>query len=194
MGSEGGTGEVISEEFDLIIEQYSGRIYGTLYRMLGNAQDTEDLVQEVFLRAYKSLPGFEGKSSIARWLYRIAMNTLADFLRAKKRSPEIDNVVNFEHKELTGELPCGCGSAEDTYLGMVTMKDMRELILALPIKYRAPFVLNIVEGYTHKEIAKIMGISPGNARIRLYRAIKILQSRTIIEDTEPTCHEREEIY
>jgi RNA polymerase sigma-70 factor (ECF subfamily) len=162
-------------DFDLIVRTFSRRIYGMLYQMAGNAQDTEELVQETFLRAYKSLPRFEGRSALSTWLTRIAMNTANDALRKKSRRPVVAQDLDYEGREAMGQVARTGRSSEDEVLEKESLGHMREAIMQLPPAYRAPFVLNVVEGYSHNEIGKILGISGGTARIRLFRAIKMLR-------------------
>ena len=163
-------------DFDLIVRTFSRRVYNMLFQMAGNAQDTEELVQETFLRAYKSLPRFEGRSSLCTWLYRIAMNTANDALRARARRPAVAQDLDYEDREAMGQVAPQGRSSEDIVIERENLARMREAILALPPAYRAPFVLNVVEGYTHPEIAGILGISEGTARIRLFRAVKMLRA------------------
>ena len=162
-------------DFEQMVRDNSARIYNMMFQMSGNAQDTEDLVQEVFFQAYKSLPGFRGKSSVSTWLYRIAMNVACDALRRKQRRPQLAGDVSYEEREAMGGIEPRAGSAEDLFLQKESMAQAREAILKIPVKYRAPLVLNVVEGYAHGEIAQILGISEGTARVRLFRALKMLR-------------------
>src|SRR5437870_4806650 len=93
--------------FDQLVEKYKTRIYGLLYNMLGNHEDAADLSQEVFVRAFKSIHGFQKKANFYTWLYRIAVNTALNFLKSRKTpdfslnewNPEIEEESTF--KELT---------------------------------------------------------------------------------------------
>ncbi len=161
-------------DFDSIVKQNSARIYNVLHRLTGNAQDAEELTQEVFYNACKSLPRFRGDSDISTWLYRIAMNVAADAVRKKMRRPRVEQSMDYEEREAAGGVARG-GSAEAQFMARESMERIRRAILKLPLPYRAPFVLNVVEGYSHEEISKIMGISNGVARMRLYRAMKMLR-------------------
>lgn len=163
-------------DFDAIVRQNSGRIYNVLFQITGNAQDAEELSQEVFYHAYKSLPRFRGDASIPTWLYRIAMNVATDAMRKKMRRPKVEQSMDYEDREAAGGIAQGAGSAETEFMSRESLARIKQAILKLPLPYRAPFVLNVVEGYSHEEIAGIMGISYGVARTRLYRAIKMLRA------------------
>jgi RNA polymerase sigma-70 factor, ECF subfamily len=171
-------------DFDRIVRENSSRIYGMLYKMTGNASDAEDLVQEVFYNAYKSLPNFKGDSAVSTWLYRIATNVATDALRQKMRRPKIEQSMDFEEREAVGGIARTGGSAESQSMMNENLSRVKKAILKLPVQYRAPFVLNVVEGYSHEEIAKIMNISYGVARTRLYRAFKMIRAELAVENGE----------
>jgi RNA polymerase sigma-70 factor (ECF subfamily) len=166
-----------ARDFETIVRQNSARIYNVLYQMTGNAQDTEELVQEVFYQAYKSLPRFKGEASVSTWLHRIAMNVACDFIRKKKRRPVVEEGMDFEEREAFGGIEQTGRSAETEFMQKESLSRLREAILKLPLKYRAPFVLNVVEGYSHEELAGILGITYGMARTRLHRALKMLRAQ-----------------
>lgn len=167
----------LTRDFEEIVRENSSRIYNVLYQMTGNAQDTEELVQEVFYQAYKSLPRFKGESAVSTWLHRIAMNVVCDFIRKKKRRPVVEESMDFEERESLGGIEQRHRSAEAEFMQKESLGRVRDAILSLPAKYRAPFVLNVVEGYSHEEIAGILGITYGVARTRLHRALKMLRAR-----------------
>jgi len=173
-----------SLDFETIVGENSGRIYGLLYRMTGNAQDTEELVQEVFYQAYRSFPRFRGDSNVKTWLYRIAMNVSTDAIRKKTRRPVVEQGMDFEEREAAGGIMQGAISAENEFFDRESLGRVKEAIIGLPVKYRAPFVLNIVEGYSHQEIAKVLGITYGMARTRLYRAIKMLRAEIAVMNSK----------
>jgi RNA polymerase sigma-70 factor, ECF subfamily len=166
---------VTGTDFDAIVRENSRRLFNIAYHMLGNAEDSEEMVQEIFLEAYVALPGYKGDAPVANWLYRIAMNVLADHISAKKRKPRIADEISLEDRVQTGPQATVAGSAESEYLKSAELERIRGAVLELPARYRAVFVLNVVEGYSHKEIAKILGISPGAVRVIRVRAAKMLR-------------------
>ena len=164
-------------DFDSIVRDNSKRMFTIAYHILGNAEEAEEMTQEIFLEAYQSFPGFKGDSPVSNWLYRIAMNVLADHISAKKRKPRIAQALNIDELVQGGAPPAVSSSAENEYLKTAAREQIRKAILELPLKYRAVFVLNVVEGYSHKEIAKILGISHGAARVTRVRAARMIKSK-----------------
>jgi RNA polymerase sigma-70 factor, ECF subfamily len=172
---------VTGVDFDSIVRENGKRLFNVAFHMLGNAEEAEEIVQEIFLEAYISLPGFKGNAPVANWLYRIGMNILADHISSKKRKPRIADELSIEDRFQAGTLPASTTSAESEYLKLAAMKNIRGAILKLPARYRSVFVLNVVEGYSHKEIAGILGISEGAVRAIRVRAAKMIQKN--LKDT-----------
>jgi len=171
--ADSGHGEFLDAmDFDSIVREHGGRLYNLAFKMLGDAQEAEDAVQDIFLKAYRARKNFRGDSAVYTWLYRIAVNSLNDHLKKRKRSPAAAGGYDFCDWEKAGAVSRGSESAEDGYVRDENMGRIREAILDLPPKYRAVFVLNVIEGYSHREIAKILGISPGTARVARVRAAK----------------------
>jgi RNA polymerase sigma-70 factor, ECF subfamily len=175
-----GTGRldiVAGLDFDAVVRNNGKRLFNLAFHMLGNSQEAEEVVQDIFLEAYASLPGFKGDAPLANWLYKIAVNVLADHISAKKRKPRVADELSLEDRVQIGTLPVGADSAETEYMKAANLNKIRRAVLKLPTRHRAVFVLNVVEGYSHKEIAKILGISPGAARV-----IRVRAARTIREE------------
>jgi RNA polymerase sigma-70 factor, ECF subfamily len=166
---------VTGMDFDSIVRGNSRRLFNVAYHMLGNAEEAEEAVQEIFLEAYVSLPGFKGNAPVSNWLYRIAMNVLADHISAKKRKLRIADDISFEEHVRIGATPAGSESAEAEYLKASVFRNIRRAVQKLPARYRAVFVLNVMEGKSHKEIAGILGISAGAARSIRVRAARTIQ-------------------
>ncbi len=169
------TGVSIEDQFEKIVEDNGRRLYNVVYGMVGNREDTEEIVQETFLRAYKSYGRFEGRSQISTWLYRIAVNAVSDYRRKNAKLPMVHDGMSLEEREQISGLPSKSDTLEKTYAGMESLEEIKATLLKMPLNYRAVFVLNAVEGYSHIEIAKILGIKAGTARIRLFRAMEILR-------------------
>lgn len=162
-------------DVDRLIEEHGKKVYNTVYYLLGNPQDTEDAVQEVFYQVHRSLHKFRGNASISTWIYRIAMNVSIDFIRKKKRRPEIEGSMDLEERETIVGLPGRGASAEDEAMKREKLRELRSALQTLPEIYRTVFVLSAEEGYSHKEIAEILGIKAGTARIRFFRAVEMLR-------------------
>src|SRR5215469_11133970 len=92
------------DAFRLLVDRHTRSIYGVAYRMTGNQHDAEEILQETFLRAYKSLHSFELRASFSTWLYRIAVNRCLDFLKAKKMTDAYQITDNPDHEEDSREV------------------------------------------------------------------------------------------
>lgn len=162
-------------DIDRLIDEHGGKVYNTVYHMLGSPQDTEEVVQEVFYQVHRSLHRFKGDSAVSTWIHRIAMNVTIDFIRKKKRRPEIDGSMDLEERETITGLPAKSGNTEDEVMKREKLRELRGALQKLPEIYRTVFVLSAVEGYSHKEIAEMLGIKAGTARIRFFRAVEMLR-------------------
>jgi len=164
---------------DLAME-YMPALYSAALRMTRNPSDAEDLVQETYLKAYRSFAGFEEGTNLKAWLYRILTNTYINSYRAKKRRPEIADVEDVEdlylYHRLAGGQSAGLGrSAEDEALDRFTDTDVKAAIESLPDSFRMAVLLADVEGFSYKEIAEITDVPIGTVMSRIHRGRKALQ-------------------
>jgi len=164
---------------DLAME-YMPALYSAALRMTRNPSDAEDLVQETYLKAYRSFAGFEEGTNLKAWLYRILTNTYINSYRAKKRRPEIADVEDVEdlylYHRLAGGQSAGLGrSAEDEALDRFTDTDVKAAIESLPDSFRMAVLLADVEGFSYKEIADITDVPIGTVMSRIHRGRKALQ-------------------
>ncbi len=151
--------------FEELYRQHATRLYNVAYRMLGNASDAEDLLQEIFLLAYRKLSSFRGESTLATWLHRLAMNACLDHLRSR--------AAKTAHATSSLEGDPGRGRTLDPAapIEMAAARiDLERAIGDLPAGYRAAFVLHDVEGFAHREIAQILGIAEGTSKSQVYYA------------------------
>jgi len=153
-----------------LYQTYFSDILRYLKRFLPETQ-AEDLAQEVFIKADKGLKHFRGDASTKTWLYRIATNTLRDFLRSKSHRVDdaIIQISNHELEQYKDSL------SEDFSIEQDTIRDemnacIREFILRLPENYSTVLVLSDLEGYTNQEVADILTLSLETVKIRLHRA------------------------
>jgi RNA polymerase sigma-70 factor (ECF subfamily) len=159
------------EAFEGLYRQHAHRLYNLAYRMAGSA-DADDLLQDVFLQAYRKLGSYKGDSSLGTWLYRLAMNLCLDHLRSRqgKMAQVTDSLDEDNATEVASpERPAEANAAR---------LDLEQAIEALPPSYRATFVLHDVEGYQHDEIAKLLGIAEGSSKSLLHKAR--LRLRTLL--------------
>ncbi len=144
--------------------RFSPRMYAVCLRYAGNAEEAEDILQEGFIKVYKKLDSFRGDGSFEGWVRRIFVNTAIEHFRRKR---DLQPVTEREENTIEGKsLSALDGLAE---------KDVLALIKELSPGYRTVFNMYVVEGYTHKEIADMLGISEGTSKSQLSRAKVILQ-------------------
>lgn len=159
-------------EFARLVDEYSSPIYRLGLRMLGNPQDAEDVLQNTFLNALTHIQNFEGRSSLATWLYRIAANEALMLLRKKK--PEV-NIEEMEGEEDAEDLHPArfvdwSALPEDELLSDEGKKALDDAIQQLPESLRLVFLLRDVEGLSIKETADALNLTETNVKTRLLRA------------------------
>ncbi len=176
VGVIGGDREIVArclagdrDAFEGIYRQHAGRLYNLAWRMAGGANDADDLLQEIFLQAYRKLDSYKGDASLGTWLYRLAVNLCLDRLRSRQgRMAQLTDSIDEEGAR---EPATGRGAAELN----VTRMDLEQAIGGLPPSYRAAFVLHDVEGYQHDEIARMLDISEGSSKSLLHKARRKLR-------------------
>lgn len=150
--------------FEELYRQHSTRLFNLAWRMCGTRADAEDLLQEIFLLAYRKLPDFRGEAEVGTWLYRLAMNRCLDHLKSRQaRTNNVTSVLD----ENTMPVPAAGRLAAD---GDLKRLDLERAIARLPEGARAVFLLHDVEGFCHQEIAAILGISEGTSKSQVHKA------------------------
>lgn len=167
-----------SRAYEELVRRHQFRIFSVVYNMTGHRQDAEDLVQAIFVRAYRALGRFQGNSAFYTWLYRIAINLTLNFLKQRKRRAgemslnDLDGAAerNPDYVALV---------ARDSPVRDVTLSDLQkhihEALGKLTEKHRAVVVLHDIQGLPHEEIAKTLRIPTATIRTRLFYARKELQ-------------------
>ena len=163
------------EAFAGLVRLHERRVYGLVFRMAGNHSDADDLAQEVFLTAWRSIASFRRGSSFYTWLYRIAVNTSLTFLR--KRSREKDRAKFHENMTDVDTGRAASFSPEEGSSRNELRARMDEAIDFLPGHFRASFVLVVSQGLSHAEAAGILGCAESTVSWRMHKARKILQAR-----------------
>ena len=165
--------------FDSIMLLYRERLYSVIYNMTFNHDDAADLTQESFVKAFRSLGKFKGKSSFFTWLYRIGVNmTLSHLQRKKTRKFFSFEQISEEYassKEFEKLSSSESSSVRNTLLNELHQK-LNEALLKLSDKHRTIVVLFEIDGLSHREISKIMKCTEGTVRSRLHYAKLQLQS------------------
>ena len=166
-------------EFARLVDEYSSPIYRLGLRMLGNPQDAEDVLQNTFISALTNIHKFEGRSSIATWLYRIASNEALMLLRRKKPEVNLDDVEGGDDDEDLRPRQFVDWSAlpEDELLSGEGKNFLDEAITTLPESLRIVFLLRDVEGLSIKETADALNLTETNVKTRLLRARMFLREK-----------------
>jgi len=152
--------------FRKLYDDYYQKVYGTAVTMLGNAEDAEDAVQEVFMKIYRKVSSFNGRSKFSTWLYRIAVNVCIDNVRRNKLRRFSTSSV--EEGSLN-ELHDNGNEVERSVTSGEVNKITRKAITKLSPKLRTVVVLRDLQGFAHAEIADILGCSKGTVSSRLNR-------------------------
>lgn len=164
--------------FDALVRKYSSRLYGLVYNMTSNHEDTNDLLQDIFSKAYRSIKGFRGKSSFYTWLHTIGTNTTINFLKKRSRSyhmslDDVDSNIQFDPEFI--ELTSGPDARREINLKELQQR-LNEAMMKLSNDHRAVVTMFDIQGMPHAEIAKILKVSEGTVRSRLFYAHRQLQN------------------
>jgi RNA polymerase sigma-70 factor (ECF subfamily) len=159
------------DEFARLVETYSGQIYRLALKMLQNQQDAEDILQESFIKAYRALPRFEGRSSLSTWLYRIATNEALMFLRKKKpQQISVEQPSEDDEDRTPLEIVDWCCLPEGELMSEEAQDYLEKSRSALPESLRVVFLLRDIEGLSTSETSEVLNISESAVKTRLSRA------------------------
>jgi RNA polymerase sigma-70 factor (ECF subfamily) len=163
--------------FEELLGRYEDKLYRLAMRFVRNENDAQEILQEVFLSAWRNLPGFEGRAQFGSWMYRVTVNAALMFLRARNRHPEVmldDVEPAVLHK---GTEQSGHGSSEDWSQRPDEQLQSEELrrhiqtaVDALPDGLRTVFLVRDVEGLSTEETADLLNLSLPAVKTRLHRA------------------------
>ena len=149
------------DAFAELYRHHSPRIFALACRMSGSSEAGEDLLQEIFLQAHRKIRGFKGDSTVGTWLYRLAINHCLDFVRS--RQAKMEKATDSLDRD---DAPPAGASHESP----VERIDLERAIRQLPPGCREAFVLHDVEGYEHREIARMLGIAEGTSKSQVFKA------------------------
>ncbi len=161
------------DAFREIIEAHSRHVFGLAYRLTGNEQDAEDVVQETFMKAYQSIGRFEGASEISTWLHRIAANCAMDLLRRRRDSSR--GSVPAADADPTESLVDSRSGPESAAIGSEIDRRMKASLERLSPMERIAFTLRHFEGRSIADIAGVLGIRPGATKHCVFRAVAKLR-------------------
>ena len=168
------------EKFTADAMQYAPQLFSTALRMTRNRSDAEDLVQETYIKGWRSFQTFQEGTNLRAWLFRIMTNTYINKYNAQKRKGtevELDDVEElFLYKRL-GSIDQSqlSSSAEDQMLDLFTDDEVKNALESLPEDFRIPVLLSDVDGFAYKEIAEMLEIPIGTVMSRLHRGRKAMQ-------------------
>jgi RNA polymerase sigma-70 factor (ECF subfamily) len=170
---------VLESRFEAEALPLLSSLYSAAYRLTRNRSDAEDLVQETFLRAYRSFEQFQEGTNLRAWLYRILTNTFINSYRKRQRQPqtisddEIEDWYLYSKMAERGAEP----SAETSVIEALPDEDVQEALSSLPEQFRIAVLLADVEGFSYKEIAEITDVPIGTVMSRLHRGRRALEKR-----------------
>jgi RNA polymerase sigma factor (sigma-70 family) len=164
-----------NQAFNLLLNKYQQKIYWHIRRMVIDHDDADDIVQDVFIKVWKNLPGFRNDSQLYTWMYRIASNECITFLNKKKQKNNIS--IEDEAYNLADTL------ADSSYFnGDAAQKKLQQAILTLPEKQRLVFNMKYYEDMKYEEMSQVLGTSVGALKASFHLAVKKIESILLGED------------
>lgn len=165
------------DAFNILVQTYQRQVINLAYGMLSDTEDATDAAQEVFIKVYRNIDRFEGKSSLSTWIYRITSNVCKDFLR--KRTRTIQSVSIYESSEDDDDRPMEIKDSSPTpqeHMEITeTQREVRKALDELPEEYKSVIVMYDLEGLSYDEISNVLQCPVGTIKSRLNRARKALK-------------------
>ncbi len=164
------------DAFGILMGRYENSLYGLIFKMVRNHEETQDLVQEAFIKSYKALESFNKQYSFSTWLFKIASNNCIDHLRKRRlKTTSIDAPIPTEDGSLSQDLPDNSYSPEKDSLRNELFSSVNSIIDELPEKYKVVINLRHKEDQSYEEIAVALDIPIGTVKARIFRAREILK-------------------
>lgn len=167
---QGGSSLDVERGLRLMMDKYQERLYWSIRKMVYNHEDANDVLQNCFIKAYRNIKGFEGKSKLYTWLYRIGMNESITFLNKKKRqaTSSLDDEENTVANSLT---------SDEYFDGNKAQQKLREAIERLPEKQMTVFKLRYYEEMPYEEMSDLLGTSVGGLKASYHHAVKKIEEQ-----------------
>ena len=164
-----------NEAFNMLLKKYQQKIYWHVRRMVIDHDDSDDLVQDVFIKVWKNLAGFRNDAQLYTWMYRIATNECITFLNKKKQKNNISlDDVSYELAETL---------ADSTYFnGDLAQRKLQEAILTLPDKQRMVFNMKYFDNMKYEEMSQVVGTSVGALKASFHLAVKKIEAFLVSKD------------
>jgi len=153
---------------ELLYRRHAARLYAVCLQYSGNDDEARDILQEGFIKIFDNLIHYKHEGSFEGWMHRIIVNTALEKFRSKHNLFRVDDIDQIQEPDADPD--------NDDYSGLEA-DDLLDIIRQLPPKYRMVFNLFAIEGYSHKEISKMINISEGTSKSNLSRARMILQKK-----------------
>ena len=152
--------------FTTLVSRYERQVFATCFRLMGDRQEAEDQAQEVFIRVYRGIPRFEGRSKFSTWLFQVAVNTCRTALKKRTRRPKLDErpLLNLESRLPSPESP------EESTFAQVEVDNLTEALQTLSEDERIILTLRETDDLSYQEIADVLGIGLSAAKMRVMRA------------------------
>src|SRR5436853_3641270 len=163
------------DAFRVLVERHSRPLFRLAFRMTGNQQDAEDVVQDSFLRAYRQLGKFDERASFGTWLYRIAVNCSLDLVRSRKRRSGHLAPVDPEMEDPVLSLPAQDPTPDRLAMSGEVRERVAEAMNELSASERTAFVLRHFEGMCIEDVSQVLGCQPGAAKHSVFRAVQKLR-------------------
>ena len=160
------------EAYGALVERHSRAVFRLAYRITGQEQDAEDVVQDAFLRAYRQIGRFEARSSFGTWLYRIAVNCAHDLLRARPRLATRSRLEHDDYEEQDVADVSAGSNPERVLASREIDRRVRAGLDTLSDLERAAFILRHFEGRSIAEISQSLGLGPSAAKHSIFRAVQ----------------------
>jgi RNA polymerase sigma-70 factor (ECF subfamily) len=183
----------LEKEITLVFEEQYKKLFGMVYRMTENIQDTEDVLQNIFIKAYSNIHKFRGDSELSTWLYRIAVNEGKGYLKSWKRLPVVQLSEELGLTEIEFFDRMEYIQSQDDNLIIEEMRDkcLRGFLRCIPQKMRVCFLLKTCLDLKNKEIAQVLNLTEGNVKVLLHRGREKLKEmfeyRCNLIDPEKPC-------
>ncbi|MCD4683942.1 MAG: sigma-70 family RNA polymerase sigma factor [Bacteroidales bacterium] len=155
---------------ELLYKYFAPKMYGICLRFAGNEMEADDILQEGFIKIFIKIKEFRNEGSLEGWIRRTIINTAINHYRKNLRYAKFQDIDDLE-------VPI---SNEENIYDKLSKEELVKLVQELPNGYRTVFNLNVIEGYTHKEIGKMLNISDNTSKSQLTRARSILQKKVLI--------------
>jgi RNA polymerase sigma factor (sigma-70 family) len=158
-----------NEAFNLLLKKYQQKIYWHVRRMVIDHDDADDLVQDVFIKIWKNLPGFRNDAQLYTWMYRIATNECITFLNKKKQKNNVSlDDVDFSLADTL--------SSSDQFTGDQIQRKLQDAILTLPDKQRLVFNMKYFDDMKYEEMSDVLGTSVGALKASFHLAVKKIEA------------------